>query len=205
MSDSDDPEARYAEILRRIEQKRAKEAFTPKKDALSEVLDDVNAVGVLADVKRRPPNGLRCYGPKIFQSRVSPLSVQARLSPGLIWLGAVMWYKPSGYSNYEQLGLLGVWSVGRADGHDVVVGTRTLQFSAPVFNPESYYHHIKQKFDVYYSGEASPPTADQTTDESNAIWYRAHYESDNRLLIRQAIEQALKQWRKAAKRDEVDD
>lgn len=201
MADSDDPEVRYAEILRRIAQRQAKEASLPKKDALSQVLDAINAVGFLADAKRRPPKGVRCYGPKVFQSKISPLSVQVRLSPSVLWMGAVIWHKPGGYFHYERLGLLGVWAVGAAEGHDVVVGTRSLPFTAPVFNPESYYHHIKRKFDIYYSAEASPPNGESPAHEGDTVLYRAHYEESRRLLIREAIEKTLAQWRKTARRD----
>ena len=192
----DDYDSRYEEILRRIQERKAQAAVQPKQDTLAETLNAVNALGVLETVKKKPPAALNAYGPKVFRktlkARLQALSesVDAGVQ-GSYWMGAVLWHKPKGYGHYEILSLLGIWAVEEADAVRLIVGTRQLAFNAPVFNPESYFHHIRRGFTMYYPGEASPPT-DQPDD---TLLYENPYQADERLRLRSEIEAAVQRWR----------
>jgi hypothetical protein len=91
----------------------------------------------------------------------------------------------------------------------VVVSTRYLRYSAPVFNPESYYHHIRHKFDLFYEGDASPPETafknesanlvgdalrPSPTPASDSILFQAVYDPAQRLEQRGEIERAVREW-----------
>jgi hypothetical protein len=175
----DDPNARYEEILRRLQERQTREAAVPQQDALATALDSLGALGALEQVKKRRPPALRVYGPKPFSG----------LLP-VMWSGVCVWYKPKGYFHYETLGILGVWLLRRGEGIEVRVGVKTLLFSAPVFNPESYYHHIRRKFDLFYTGDASPPEA------ASCLW-AAPYAPQERLSQREALAAALATWRES--------
>jgi hypothetical protein len=174
---SDD--SRYEAILRRIEQKKREQASAPRQDDLAAILDGVNAVGFLEDIKKAKLEPIICYGPKSFRGHTP--------AP---WVGVVLWYKPRGYYYYETLTLLGLWAYEEASESRLVLGMKTLRFSAPIFNPESYYHHIRRGFDIYYPGDASPP--------SNGLrLYTVHYEPSRRLEIRAEIQRELARWAEA--------
>jgi hypothetical protein len=179
-------ESRYEDILRRIQERKAQEAVQPKQDVLAAVLDEVNALGVLEEVKKRPPVPLSCFGPKVFRKTIVCASQDA------YWVGTVLWHKPRGYGQYQILGLLGIWALEGDEGVTLVVGTRQLAFSAPIFNPESYYHHMRRGFSLYYAGSPSPPDAQ---GKDNERLYETLYRAGERLTIRDAIEAAVQQWR----------
>jgi hypothetical protein len=176
MSDND---SRYDAIIRNIAQRKRDEANAPQQDTLATLLDHVNAWGFLEDLKKSRRKPFNCYGPKTFRSYL-PAS----------WVGVVVWCKPKGYYHYETLTLLGVWAY-EADGATyITLGTKTLPFNAPVFNPESYYHHLKRRFDLYYEDDGSPPP-------ESARLYTANYDSSKRLEIREAIQREIVAWAKA--------
>jgi len=177
---NDDPEARYAEILRRIEGKRAT-ANTPQHASLAAILDGLNAMGCLEALRKKRLRTISLYGPKALRGQLDD-DGGARS-----WAGAVAWYKPRGYHHFRVLTLLGIWAVAVEDGVQVVVGTKTLDFDAPVFNPESYYRQIKGRFDLYYRGDGSPPP------ETGCL-YSVHYDAGERLPLRDAVESALAAW-----------
>lgn len=106
-----------------------------------------------------------------------------------------MWHKPKGYQYYQTLNLLGVWALGSGRDTRIVIGEKVLQFNAPVFNPESYYHHIKRKFDLHYSGNASPPV----NAEAGSLIHDVIYNEAQRLEMRKALENALRSWVAAQK------
>jgi hypothetical protein len=192
-------DSRYDEILRRIQQRKAEEANKPKQDALAAVLDGVNALGVLEAVKKRPPAGLTVFGPRAFRKAIhidlSAAAKQTAASPDDgPWLGTVIWHKPKGYGHYDVLGLLGIWAVQNGEAIHLIVGTRQLAFSAPVFNPESYHNHLRRGFSLYYAGEPSPPE----DDTGDSILLRASYDITERLALREAVEAAVKAWRGAS-------
>jgi hypothetical protein len=168
-------DSRYAEILRRLEQKRRQQASLPGQNRLAGVLDALNTVGFLEQIKRRPPAGTNAYGPKVFSGSTGNSE----------WAGVVLWHKPKGYYHYETLGLLGIWAIEEHHNTRVTVGEKALAFHAPVFNPESYYHHIKRRFDLYYPQDAGPPS--QTLCE-------IIYDPQQRLEQREIVAQTLRTW-----------
>jgi hypothetical protein len=180
----DDRDARYAEILKRIEQRKKEQVNTPIQSLLSGALDALNAAGLLSAIKRRPPKNMSAYGPKTFNG-----SLVGAASPEL-WVGTIMWHKPKGYQYYQTLRLLGIWAIGHGSSTRIVIGEKRLGFSAPIFNPESYYYHIKRKFDLYYAGNASPPL----DEPDNPLLYDAVYDEAQRLEMRAAMESALRNW-----------
>jgi hypothetical protein len=95
----------------------------------------------------------------------------------------VLWYKPRNYYEYRTLYLLGIWAIS-GDPVTVMIGLKTLPFSAPAFSPESYYFHLKRRFDIYYTGDATPPP-------EAARRYTLLYDAARRLEHRAAIEAAL--------------
>lgn len=189
---ADDPERRYQDILRRIEQRKQQQASALKQSVLAAVLDSLNAAGLLSAIKRRPPAGLSAYGPKSFTGLVttleSLLAADEHDSLGPFhWTGVVLWHKPKGYYHYQTLGLLGIWARETQTGIGVLIAEKTLTFNAPVFNPESYYHHLKRRFDLFYEGDASPPDAAHTL-------LNVRYDAAKRLEQREALEAALRTW-----------
>jgi len=171
-------DSRYDDILRRIAQRQREEANAPQQEDLAAILDSVNAWGFLEDLKKSPLKQINCYGPKSFRGYI-PAS----------WVGVVIWCKPKGYYHYETLTLLGIWAHGEAQ---VTLGTKALPFAAPIFNPESYYRHLKKRFDVYYQGDGSPPP-------ENSWLYTVHYDASRRLAIRAEIQAQLARWAQAYK------
>ena len=183
MPDNEDRDARYAEILRKIAQRKQQATSAPILSILSTALDALNAAGLLAAIKRRPPKGLSAYGPKTFTG-----SLPAAGGIAEQWVSSVMWYKPKGYQYYETLDLLGIWALGSGRTARIIIGEKRLMFNAPVFNPESYYHHIKRKFDLHYAGNASPPV------EAGNLLYVATYDESQRLTARSTLESTLRNW-----------
>ncbi len=164
---------RYQEIMRRLALKQQEQAAAPQQALFSGILDSLNAVGFLEAIKKRPPAPLKVYGPKTVAS------------PRGEWVGVVVWHKPKGYYFYQTLGLLGIWAQVIEGAVQVMVGEKSLPFQGAIFNPESYYHHIRRRFDLYYPNDPDPPLQ---------ALYQASYHADQRLLVRQALEQALRQW-----------
>lgn len=193
MPTDDDPNRRYQDILRRIEQRKRQQASAPKQSALAAALDSLNAAGLLTAIKRRPPAGLSVYGPQTFNglnmALDSLLAVHDQESLGPFhWTGSVLWHKPKGYFHYQQLGLLGVWALESGDGIAIIVAEKSLDFNIPLFNPESYYHHIKRRFDLFYSGDASPPP------QAASDLLRLRYDPAQRLAQRVTLETTLRAW-----------
>jgi hypothetical protein len=166
---------RFNDILRRLEQRKQADLRAPQEHLLGVTLDDLNAAGQLEKLKRRPPAGINAFGPKTFSSR-----------SGAIWVGSLLWHKPKGYGHYLTLGLLGIWACVQGNETAIILGEKSLAFSAPIFNPESYYHHIKRRFDLYYPLETAPP---------EVSLYRVVYDPEQRLSIRSTLEQHLTAWR----------
>ena len=179
---SDDNNARYDDILRRIAARKAQES-PPDESAqmdmpdLADSLDGLNAWGFLDDLTERELKRVQCFGPEVFKA---PLLRRD-------WLGVVIWYKLRGYYHYETLWLLGIWALRDGDTITITVGTKALTFNAPAYNPESYYFHLKKRFDIYYDGDASPPP------ESDRR-FSAVYDAARRLELRDPLQNALAAW-----------
>jgi hypothetical protein len=176
-----DDDARYEDILRRIAARKQEEALAPVRAMLVSVLDGLNAAGSLVKAGRQAA-GRAVFGPATFQGALTGAA-----GTRWLWLAAALWHKPQGYGQVETLGLLGIWALQTAAGTDVLVGEKTLTYNAGIFNPESYYYHIRQRFDVYYDGDASPPGPD-------GLRYITSYTGLHRLTIRAEIQAALNTW-----------
>lgn len=176
----DDPEARYAEILRRIEG-RKQNNNTPKQNDLAAILDGLNALGVLEGLRKKKLRTISLYGPKAVRGQ---MDIEGKAWQ---WAGAVTWFKPRGYHHYRTLTLLGIWAVEVETGTQIIIGSKTMEFDSPVFNPESYYREIKKRFDLYYKGDAAPPP------ESGQL-YVTTYDAGERLALRDTVETTLAAW-----------
>lgn len=196
MPAKDDPAARYAEILKRIEQHKQQQSSAPIQSLLAIALDGLNAAGLLSAIKKRPPADMSAYGPKTFSGSVTVPRIGDTTIPEQ-WIGSVMWHKPKGYGYYRTLRLLGIWAVGNFNATRIMIGEKRLTFSAPIFNPESYYHHIKRKFDIFYSGNASPPLE----EIQGGLLYDAGYNEAERLKTRETLRGVLRDWVTAYKPD----
>lgn len=174
--------------MRRIEERKQREASIPIHSLLSVALDALNAAGLLSAIKRRPPKDMSAYGPKTFVGSIGAPTEATPIPPQ--WVGTVMWHKPKGYQYYQTLRLLGIWALGAGQDIRLVIGEKRLTYNAAIFNPESYYHHIKRKFDLYYAGNASPPLQ----EGEGSILYDAFYDETQRLKTRSALEAVLRGW-----------
>ena len=180
MSNTEDHEARYEEILRRIESRRQPNAKTPQQMKLAGILDGLNALGFLEDTRKKRLSTISIYGPKAMRGQLQDGDSTRQ------WAAALIWYKPRGYHHYRTLTLLGIWALDAEDDAHLLIATKTLDFDSPVFNPESYHREIKRGFDLYYRGDAAPPAEDH-------LWNMV-YLADKRLALREAIQSTLAQW-----------
>lgn len=172
---SDDPDARYEEILRKIAERKAREQgqadLTARRDALSRALDMINAHDALEDVCTALQAKKRCYGPAVLTGRT--------------WIGVVVWGFPREYRGYRNLTLIGVWAQHHQEGIDLIVGTRQLPYKADFYEAEAFYKLIRRGFDVYYEDDGHPP-------EAEGRLYSARYDLAERLTQRAAVAAALK-------------
>ncbi len=182
--------------MKRIEQRKRQESSAPIHSLLSMALDGLNAAGLLAAIKKRPPQDMSAYGPKTFSGNIGQHVVGSPIPEQ--WVGTVMWHKPTGYQYYRTLRLLGIWAMGTTRSTRLVIGEKRLTYNAAIFNPESYYHHIKRKFDIYYSGNASPPLS----ANDGSILYGAVYDEAKRLETRMVLRDVLRDWVAAYRADE---
>lgn len=110
------------------------------------------------------------------------------------WAAVLVWFRRKGYHQYQALTLFGVWAVPENEQTRLVLGTKPLQFSAPVYNAESYHQLIQQGFKTYYGDTGSPPTTDN-------IIFTADYDPTRRLALRQEVADAIVQWLRTRLRD----
>jgi len=131
---------RYAEIMRRMQARKAKRAAATVQTGLAAVLDQLNAWDVLAQAAGRAPRGMSAWGPKTVKRADS--------------VRVVIWYKAGGYYGYKQLILLGAWSLDKAR---LVVGVKMLPYAQQTYNPESYHKIIRKDYAAYYKDDGLPP------------------------------------------------
>jgi hypothetical protein len=172
---------RYDDILRRIAQRQHDEQRAPPLHQLARVLDDVNAFGQLEELQQQQFHTIQCFGPKSINSGLKPTA------PSEVWEGVVVWCKQRGYYSYRTLTLLGIWAIMAGEAVTLALGTKQLAFTGHYYNAESYFRHIKSRFDIYYEDDGSPP------DESRRL-YSVQYDSAQRLAIRQALSETLARW-----------
>lgn len=142
--------------------------LSPDQLARSHLLDGLNAADVLAAKQQSAAAGWLCFGPKAVHRAV--------------YSAVMIWLRPVGYYHYRTLTLLGVWM---QQDRQLVIGTRTLAYTAAVYNPESYFKHIQRDFEIYYGRDLAPP--------SEAL-LRAAYQPAERLKLRQALQAQIESW-----------
>ncbi len=135
--------------------------------ALAQALDALNAFGFMEAFQKRP----LCFGP------------QDVLGDG--WIGVVVWCRQSGYYSYKAIDLTGIWAVATDGEPLIILGRRTLQYTAGYYNPESYFHHLRKSFETYYGKDASPP--------DNPI-FQTLYDPSHRLELRHTLQSHLETW-----------
>ena len=143
---------------------------------LSHTLDSLNAWGALEDVQTRKPLRHLCFGPKVFSGALP--------AP---WVGVLIWRRERGYYGYRTLHLLGVWALAEADGVRVVVGAKTLKYSAPFYDAEAYFALIKRGFETYYKDKGGPPPVASHR-------FSALYDPAERLTLREQLRRAVESW-----------
>ena len=170
MSDSD---ARYEDIMRRIAERRAQQAAAPKREArddLAHILDDVDAWGKLEAIQRAKALRRLCWGPAVVGG-ITPAP----------WAGVVIWRRGSGYHDYKQIQLIGIWALtGDEDLPLLTVGAKMLSYSAQGYEAEAYHKLIRKHFNLYYRDDGSPPPPGSRR-------YTVRYELARRLAIRDAL------------------
>lgn len=163
-----DNDARYRDILQKIAAARE----TPPPVGLDTVLDALNVLDSLENIVRRKPHTFFLHGPRVYQ--------------GSNWQGVLVWYRRKGWQSYKKLIILGVWAIQRQAGLQLIVGTKTLEYSAAIYTAEAYHTLMKRDFRTYYGDDGSSP-------EGVAILYEVTYHPTLRLSLRQALEQVLKE------------
>lgn len=163
-------ERRYQEIMRRIAERQQRPAAAPPAGPLAAVLDGLNVLDTLENLRELLAAEFVVYGPGTLQG------------PG--WLGAALWFRARGYYGYQTLSLLGAWALVEAGEIVLRAGRRTLLYSAPVYQPESYHKLISRGFATYYNDNGRPPAAE---DAALVVAYAAA----RRLELRAALQEAL--------------
>jgi len=123
--------------------------LAPMRDAqkaLARALDDLNAMGVLEEMRVKRFSANLCGGP----------AARDGLMPEP-WVGALIWHRPAGYFGYKTLTLLGIWAIQRENVPLIMLGVRRLAFAAPFYDAEAYVKLIRGAFDLYYDDKGNPP------------------------------------------------
>lgn len=142
----------------------------PKRNQQSLILTSLNLLQALEDNAPKYLQNWLNYGPAAFV--------------GEGWASYLVWYREKGYNNYQELWLFGAWAQQEDETTNILIGTKPLQFTAPVFNAESYNAIIKTTFKPYYKDNASPPAKED-------IHFRAIYDDSRRLALRRELADAL--------------
>lgn len=137
------------------------------------ILSGLNALSTLAEKVPLYMKQVVHYGPASFADDE--------------WASVVTWYRDKGYNTYQQLTLFGVWAVGEDDDLQLLLATKSLRYSAPVYNAESYHALIPRGFRTHYGDDGSPPSADTIIAE----WA---YDPARRLALRREIAESIETW-----------
>lgn len=159
----------YRKHIRRQIRRRVSKASV-KSNGQAIILSGLNALQILELEAPKYLDDVLHYGPASFV--------------GNNWAAALIWFRRKGYHEYKELTLLGVWAISKGDESELLIGTKKLHYTAPVFNPESYMQLIKRNFQTHYKDDASPPLQDDSAT-------RIKYETARRLALRQELKDAL--------------
>lgn len=170
---SDNAEQRYQEIMRRIAQHEARKRGQQVSASLAEMLNTLNVIEPLEQFARRRNLPILGYGPTTKKALNS--------------LRVVVWWMQKGPLPYKQLYLFGVWAIQRENTVEIIIGTRNLAYTAPIYTAEAFWKLIKRDYITYYQDDGQPPTGD-------AVLYQTTYDPTNRLIIRQQIQDVIRAW-----------
>ncbi|MGB1285440.1 MAG: hypothetical protein ACPG7F_02810 [Aggregatilineales bacterium] len=171
-------EARYQEVLRRIAARDAAENASSL--APAQLLNHLNVLDILTPTLRR-----RSLSVILCGVRVRHQSQQGRSC-------VVVWYRQPDAGSHHTLYLFGIWVLQTDDQNEILIGTKTLPYSASVYVAEAYHTLIKKDYTIYYDDDGSPP-------EGDALLYQQIYTPKKRLDIRQDIDATVKMWLKTLK------
>ncbi len=154
-------EDRYQEIMRRIQ---ARQTETQQQQA-HHILDLLNVAGELSTLKRSIPSTYHVGG---VATHATPDG-----STSLIWL-----YRAA-FQRYQTIWLVGVWF---KQPTALYIGSKTLTYTSPIFNPESYHRIMPKDYHPYYRDDHQPP----------ATAHEIHFVAQDRLAVRHQVETALR-------------
>jgi hypothetical protein len=160
---------RQTTILQQVAQIRRERAEAPKRAAqenLASVLDGLNVLGTLEDLRQKRFSPNLCYGPKTVGT----------LEP-VVCVGVVLWHRPAGYYGYKTLTMLGVWARGEGTIPMIFVGVKRLAYARDFYDAEAYYKLIRRSYDLYYDDDSLPP----------ADAFTILYSAEQRLSLRETI------------------
>jgi hypothetical protein len=144
---------------------------------LAHILDELNAWGALEEAKEARLRRTLCFGPKALGGPKALARPSVATAEG--WAGVMLWCRPRTYYSYKTLYLLGVWVYGE---NSIFVGVKTLAYSAPYFNVESYMRQTQSDFRIYYPDDGRPPMDKPIL---------AHYDPAQRLQLRRDVQREL--------------
>lgn len=163
-----DNDARYAEIMRRLQQRKQQKAVQSARLTLASVLDALNAAGALADIPRRH------YGPARQTGRAN----------GHPCLASVIWWPGAGFYGYKLLTVLGVWAVPVPGEHapEIHIGSKRLPYTAATYNPEAYHRLLRKGYRAYHADDGAPPPR-----PLRAFTYQPDERLGQRDMLREAV------------------
>lgn len=167
-------DARYDEIMRRLQERQHRLTVVPVRAQLIAALDALNVWETLTVAKAAAPQTLIAEGPRTSHHHSDTQSVT----------GTVIWCRERAYGGHSQLVLLGVWATLTINGIDLVTGTKHLPFTAPHFNAESYHKIVRKDYHAYYADDHLPPPSEQRLSHFT-------YDAAQRLDQRKAIKTTL--------------
>ncbi len=151
----------------------AKTHIQQRRNEQAIILSGLDVLRVLDNHAPQYLHGVLHYGPDSFV--------------GNQYAAALIWYRRKGYQDYRKLHLFGVWVAQSDDTTQLMIGSKSLMFTAAVYNPESYTAIMKKTFIPYYGNDLQPP------DESN-ILFQTLFDVTRRIALRREIAEQLAYW-----------
>lgn len=108
---------------------------------------------------------------------------------GKDWASSLIWFRKQGLhtQTYQQLTLFGVWAIAQDNSTQLQLGTKPLQYAAPIYTPEAYFQLIKRGFKTYYNDSGNPPEAQYITQTFD-------FSPETRIALRDELSDAIKAW-----------
>ncbi len=164
--------------IARLRRERAEAPAREAQEELAAILDGLNVMGALENLRHQRFNRYLANGPKaVFGCSLFP------------WVGAVIWHRPSGYYGFKELTIYGAWAFREIaeSNPSIVIGTKHVPYAVDFFEAETFMKLMKRDFSTYYKDDGSPPSRE------NWSW-SAIYDAAERLTQRAQLAQALAQF-----------